>query len=100
MSGRGGAGSRVPAGCDRYAMDSRMDKLQVITGWVSVAILLTVALLARKGPLKRTGGLEDAKHTRRRPGGGGMLILQEFIEPRVAHVQQVSQERSREGDPS
>jgi hypothetical protein len=29
-----------------------------------------------------------------------MLILQEFIEPRVAHVQQVSEEHGRESDPS
>lgn len=29
-----------------------------------------------------------------------MLILQEFIEPRMAHVQRVSEERGRESDPS
>ena len=29
-----------------------------------------------------------------------MLVLQEFIEPRMAHVQQVSEEHGRESDPS
>ena len=53
-----------------------------------------------EGFRKRYGVVEDAKESRPRSGGGGMLVLQELIEPGMVHVQRVSEERGRESDPS
>ena len=60
--------------------------------------LVAIVLVVRHQSIHRTGRPEVARAKVRRAGGHAMLVLQEFVEPRVEHVHHVAEERKDDED--
>ncbi len=72
----------------------------LVAGFV-VIVCATIAIwVAEKISPSRTGGGTDVRERVRRSGGNALLALQEFVDPRTQHVQQVHEQRKEEDDQS
>src|SRR5215213_3377972 len=60
--------------------------------------VVLIVFVVRHHAIRRTDGPRLARAKVRRAGGHAMLVLQEFVEPRVEHVHHVAEERKDDED--
>src|SRR5207302_1411929 len=66
--------------------------------WFLGCAVLAIVLVLRAVSARGKSGPKVTREKVRRAGGHAMLVLQEFVEPRVEHVHHVAEERKDEED--